>query len=120
MSRFDEEPDGDPHGECEAEIKSLKYQLTNYRIAHEQQAATIADLRAQLDASQCRVELLESDMKSGTYETLYAQQAARITRLEAANKEARELLDAVRRCGVKYGELQNDIEAFLAKQGATP
>ena len=59
MSRFDEEPDGDPHGECEAEIKSLKYQLTNYRIAHEQQAATIADLRAQLDASQCRVELLE-------------------------------------------------------------
>ena len=115
MSRFDEEPDGDIHGECEAEIQSLKYQLTNYRIAHEQQAATIADLRAQLDASQCRVELLESDMKSGTYETLYAQQAARITRLEAENAKARELL----RQWVDEGRDAPEGETlrFLAKQG---
>lgn len=44
---FDEQPDGDPHGECEAEIKSLKYQLTNYRIAHERQAARITRLEAE-------------------------------------------------------------------------
>jgi competence protein ComGC len=47
MSRFDEEPDGDIHGECEAEIQSLKYQLTNYRIAHERQAARITRLEAE-------------------------------------------------------------------------
>jgi len=55
MSRFDEEPDGDIHGECEAEIQSLKYQLTNYRIAHERQAATITRLEAaEADPSRVR------------------------------------------------------------------
>lgn len=57
----------------------------DYAKVADQAAQAITDLRAKLDAGQCRVELLESDMKSGTYETLYAQQAARITRLEAKN-----------------------------------
>ena len=61
MSRFDEQPDGDIHGECEAEIQSLKYQLTNYRIAHERQAATITRLEA--DNKEAR-ELLKRWMDS--------------------------------------------------------
>ena len=40
-----------------------------------------------------------------------------IVRLEADNAKARELRKAVRACGVKYGELQSDIDALLAKQG---
>jgi hypothetical protein len=33
MSRFDEEPDGDPHGECAAEIHRLKAELATLRAA---------------------------------------------------------------------------------------
>ena len=86
MSRFDEQPDGDIHGECEAEIQSLKYQLTNYRIAHEQQAATITDLRAQL---------ADKDAVQGTFESyaqIVAEHSANITRLEAENAKLRALL----------------------------
>lgn len=30
MSRFDEEPDADPHGECAAEIKRLELEVKRY------------------------------------------------------------------------------------------
>lgn len=85
---FDEQPDGDPHGECEAEIKSLKYQLTNYRIAHEQQAATIADLRAQVNELEMQ-KVRQHNAQAGNSKILDAfhqrneEQAARIIRLEA-------------------------------------
>lgn len=85
---FDEQPDGDPHGECEAEIKSLKYQLTNYRIAHEQQAATITDLRAQVNELEMQ-KVRQHNAQAGNSKILDAfhqrneEQAARIIRLEA-------------------------------------
>lgn len=46
MGCFDEEPDGDPHGECAAEIARLKEELTSvtadrdtWRLAHDLQEA---------------------------------------------------------------------------------
>lgn len=34
MSRFDEEPDGDPHGECALEIQRLQAELEEWRFTN--------------------------------------------------------------------------------------
>ena len=41
---FDEQPDGDIHGECAAEIHSLQDQLTRYRAVMEQAVEALESL----------------------------------------------------------------------------
>lgn len=47
-------------------------------------------LRTNLTAAQCRIELLERDMKSGDYESLYAQV---VEELRVANKKLENVLN---------------------------
>jgi len=48
MSHFDEQPDGDIHGECAMEIQALQAQLAERDKLLEQCEATIADLKRQV------------------------------------------------------------------------
>ena len=41
MSRFDEEPDGDPHGECAAEIARLREEAANALDAKDAEIAAL-------------------------------------------------------------------------------
>ncbi len=50
MSRFDEEPDGDPHGECAAEIARLNAELREAHNCIVRLNADIDRLKAQLNA----------------------------------------------------------------------
>ena len=60
---------------------------TAAQAAGESVEQKIARLERELAAANCRVELLEHDMKSGDYETLYAQMVDELAAARASERE---------------------------------
>jgi hypothetical protein len=73
-------------------IERLRYRLSKYEIEE------LEKLVAERDALASRIELLEHDMKSGTYETLYAQVVVECQALAAQVVAMREALNAIDKC----------------------
>ena len=54
MSRFDEEPDGDPHGECAAEITRLRAEVEALKAENARLHTANERMRAALERFRCR------------------------------------------------------------------
>ncbi len=57
----------------ESDVEIWRVRCEEAQAMHDEMANKVRDLMADLAAAQSRIELLESDMKTGDYETLYAQ-----------------------------------------------
>lgn len=71
--------------------------------------------RAELAAAQSRVELLEHDMKSGDYETLYAQTVEELETLRDANAKVRQ--DTIEKCAKVCDDITIMVPLAWSREG---